>query len=260
MRLDRVVWLLALGACLGLAESPDLSGVWKADLEKSSQGGPRITSYLLLLEQSADSLKETSEMVSAHGPYRSASTYDLTGREARDNVRGIPARSKAVWENGTLVVETRVFNKQPESLRKTYVLSSDGKTLTIETSGSMNGRPMQSKVVFERQPAEAAEPLRQSEQTAAVHYKNVQVLKDMPASRVMDLMHYFTLSLGGNCETCHVRGNFASDEKKEKATARQMITMTMHINEQFFGGKTEVRCFTCHHGAEHPHAAPIPQP
>jgi hypothetical protein len=260
MKWNRVVFLLALGACLGSAQTPNLSGVWKADLEKSSQGGPRPSSYMLLIEQKPDTLAEIAEIVSQRGPYRAISTYNLAGREVRDDIRGIPGRSKAAWENGALVVDTRIFNTKPDSQHKKYTLSSDGKTLTVETTGTMNGREMQSKLVFEKQPDEAGEALRKPEQTAAEREKNVQVLKGMPASRFIDLMRYFAMSLGGTCETCHVQGNFASDDKGEKATARQMIAMTMSINQQHFGGKTEVRCFTCHHGSEHPHSAPIPQP
>ncbi|MCX6622948.1 MAG: c-type cytochrome [Acidobacteria bacterium] len=260
MRLNRVVCLLALGACLGFAQTPDLSGVWKADLDKSSQGGPRPSSYILVLDQKPASLTEIAEIVNQRGPYRSTSTYNLSGQESRDYVRGIPGRSKAVWDNGSLVVDTKIFNTKPEAQHKKYTLSSDGKTLTLESSGTMNGREMQSKVVFEKQPAEAGDALRKPEQTAAGHYKNVLVLKEVPASRFIDLMHYFSMAVGGNCESCHVKGDFASDDKKEKATARLMIAMTTGINQQHFGGKPEVRCFTCHHGSQRPQSAPVPQP
>ena len=260
MRVQRVVCLFALGASLGLAQTPDLSGVWKADLSKDNPGGPRLSGFTLLIEQKQDNLQEIAETVNQHGPYRAVSSYNLTGRETRDEVRGIPARSKASWQGAALVVESRVFNTRPEALKKTYTLSADGRTLTLETAGSMNGREFQSKVSFDKQPDSAGEALRKPEQTAGEREKNLQVLKDMPYSKFIDLMRYFNLSLGGNCETCHVQGNFASDEKKEKAIARKMISMTMAINQQYFGGKTEVRCFTCHHGVGHPQKAPIPQP
>ena len=47
-------------------------------------------------------------------------------------------------------------------------------------------------------------------------------------------MNFITQALGVTCNTCHVRGNFASDEKPEKLTARRMLEMTKGINKQFF--------------------------
>lgn len=260
MGTNKLVCLLAVGATLGLAQSPDLSGVWKANFAQSSLDDPSITSYAILLEQSAGGLKETADTVNRYGPYRSITTYQFSGREARGSVHGIPARIKAAWEGGALVVDMRIFNTQLETLHKTYRLAGDGKTLTIETSGTREGRPAQSKVIFEKQPDAAGAMLRQPEQTAAQRFKNVQLLKDVPASRFIDAMHYFTLSVGGDCETCHMHEDFASDANKHKVTARKMITMTRGINEQYFEGKNEVRCYSCHHGMKHPQIAPMPKP
>jgi hypothetical protein len=66
----------------------------------------------------------------------------------------------------------------------------------------------------------------------------------------------FNMSLGVECEFCHVQKDFSSDDKKEKATARQMIDMTHGINEQNFNGRTEIRCYTCHRGAQKPRSVP----
>ena len=51
-------------------------------------------------------------------------------------------------------------------------------------------------------------------------------------------MNFITQALGVTCGTCHVRGNFASDEKPEKLTARRMLEMTKVINKQFFPDHT----------------------
>ena len=42
--------------------------------------------------------------------------------------------------------------------------------------------------------------------TAAERFKNVQVLRDVPAGQFRDAMTYMSAALGGNCQTCHVRG------------------------------------------------------
>ena len=106
----------------------------------------------------------------------------------------------------------------------------------------------------------AAEP--QTEPTAAQAYKNIQVLKDMPASQLMPVMHLMRSALGTRCDFCHVaEGNqYALDTKKEKETAREMIRMVLAINKDNFKGQPRVTCNTCHRGQEHPvHVPPIGQ-
>jgi photosynthetic reaction center cytochrome c subunit len=47
------------------------------------------------------------------------------------------------------------------------------------------------------------------------------------------------------------------DDKKEKQTARKMITMTLAINHDNFDGHVEVTCMSCHHGGTRPVAIPV---
>ena len=94
----------------------------------------------------------------------------------------------------------------------------------------------------------------QPEPTAEQKYKNIQVLKGMPASQLMPVMHLMRSALGTRCDFCHVaEGNqYALDTKKEKETAREMIRMVFAINKENFDGRTAVTCNTCHRGQEHP--------
>lgn len=94
------------------------------------------------------------------------------------------------------------------------------------------------------------------EKTAAQVYKNIQVLKDVPASQLIPGMRYITTALGVQCSYCHVKGNFASDDKRPKHTARRMMTMLFAINNNNFGGRTEVSCYTCHQGNHEPMSVP----
>jgi hypothetical protein len=107
-------------------------------------------------------------------------------------------------------------------------------------------------------------PAAPAEKPAEEVYKNIQVLKGMPAGQLMMAMNFMRASLGVNCAFCHVQnGNdwdFAKDEKRPKATARKMIQMVMGINKDSFGGQTRVSCFTCHRGNEHTNGMPpLPQ-
>jgi len=101
-------------------------------------------------------------------------------------------------------------------------------------------------------PAAAAKPKLTQEQ-----FKNIQVLKDLPADQLIPAMQFISASLGVECEYCHVQGAFDKDDKKTKKTAREMITMMMAINKENFDGHREVTCFTCHRGANDPVGTPI---
>src|SRR4051812_42852963 len=92
--------------------------------------------------------------------------------------------------------------------------------------------------------------------TAGQRFKNIKVLNDMPADQLGKVMNIFAASLGQDCTFCHNTKDFSSDEKKEKATARKMIQMTMDINKANFNGRTEVTCNTCHNGRERPVGTP----
>lgn len=93
--------------------------------------------------------------------------------------------------------------------------------------------------------------------TAAQQFKNIEVLKDIPADQLIPSMQFIAASLGVECEFCHVRGAFEKDDKKPKLMARKMINMMMAINKDNFEGHREVTCYSCHRGATNPVATPI---
>lgn len=101
-------------------------------------------------------------------------------------------------------------------------------------------------------PAAGSTPKMTQEQ-----FKNIQVLKDLPADQLVPAMQFISASLGVECEFCHVQGAFDKDDKKPKKTAREMITMMMAINKDNFESHREVTCFTCHRGANDPVGTPI---
>ncbi len=96
---------------------------------------------------------------------------------------------------------------------------------------------------------------------AEEQYKNIKILKGIPAEQVIPAMQFITASLGVDCEYCHVRDGhnmvFDKDDKKPKLAARKMIEMMYAINKDNFEGKREVTCFSCHRGAAEPVGIPI---
>jgi photosynthetic reaction center cytochrome c subunit len=96
-----------------------------------------------------------------------------------------------------------------------------------------------------------------SGKTAEQVFKNIQILKGIPAEQLQPTMQFIANSLGVECQFCHVQGAFDKDDKKSKLTARKMIEMQMAINKTHFDGDLRVTCNSCHHGAEEPTAIPI---
>ena len=102
-------------------------------------------------------------------------------------------------------------------------------------------------------------------QTAGEHYKNIQVLKDIPADQLLPTMTFFTASLGVECDFCHVRTTVngrpelepEKDDKQAKLTARKMIAMTFDINKANFNARPQITCYSCHRGANEPVGTPI---
>jgi hypothetical protein len=140
-----------------------------------------------------------------------------------------------------------------------------GIALAFSFSDSMSPR----RVVAATDEQEAGN--QPAEQTMEQRYKNIQVLKGLPASQLRPMMNYISASLGVNCAFCHVRTGdqweYEKDDNNHKKIARRMIQMTMDINKNSFQGKTQVSCYTCHRGDEHtvvtpplPRVAPVATP
>jgi len=97
----------------------------------------------------------------------------------------------------------------------------------------------------------------EEQKTAAQQFKNIQVLKDIPADQLIPTMQFIAGSLGVECEFCHVEHQMDKDDKKEKKTARKMMAMELAINKDNFDGNLNVTCYTCHRGTAHPVSIPL---
>lgn len=241
------------------AQSPNLSGVWKADISKSKFGGPQPpANYLVIINQQAPKLTETTGTWTERGEQRQKVTFTTDGKPTVTAFRGIPTRATSIW-NGNVLSLTAETAGNGSLTKETYTLSPDGNTLTVTSTTTMEGHPpRESLVVLVKQPDTAGEQLRKPEESAGAHFKNVKTpqLKELPASEFLDTMRYFSFSLGKDCEFCHVEHKMDLDDKKEKKTARKMLSMNESINKDNFDGKREVRCYTCHQG----HGEPLRRP
>jgi photosynthetic reaction center cytochrome c subunit len=100
--------------------------------------------------------------------------------------------------------------------------------------------------------AAAAGPKKAEEQ-----FKNILVLKGIPADQLIPAMQFITASLGVECQFCHVEGAFEKDDKKPKQMARKMMEMMFAINKDNFDGHREVTCYSCHRGSTDPVGTPL---
>lgn len=100
---------------------------------------------------------------------------------------------------------------------------------------------------------------RENDSAGAV-FKNVQILKGVPAARLIAMMNLgYARSLGVSCSHCHVTDKWASDDKPQKQIARDMMKMVVTINTQLLaniknlkGPQPIVNCTTCHRGSVKP--------
>src|SRR5215467_4710111 len=91
-------------------------------------------------------------------------------------------------------------------------------------------------------------------------FKNIQVLKGIPVDDFMQTMGLMTAALQFDCSDCHTNAgtdsvDWAADTPR-KRTARRMVTMVTKINNENFGGRQMVTCWSCHRNRDRPLVTP----
>lgn len=87
-------------------------------------------------------------------------------------------------------------------------------------------------------------------------FKNIKMLKEVPAGRLISIMEFgYARSLGVNCTHCHDPHSWESETMPAKQVAREMAGMLGSINNDLLkkipGLKSDnpvVNCTTCHRG------------
>lgn len=105
------------------------------------------------------------------------------------------------------------------------------------------------------------------DQPAVDVFMNVTEYRGVTAERLLRIMEFgFSQSLGVTCTHCHVPGQWDSDEKGAKQTARAMSRMVRAINTDYLkkidtlnSANPSVNCTTCHRGQKRP-ALEMPTP
>lgn len=255
----RILIGVLLAASVTAQNRPDMSGVWQLNKERS-----KVESEMAWAKVGLTSSTFSVNMRTFQGGGKEE-TFDwqfaIGSAESSNTMHGAPMKSHAAWEGDVLVVRSvTMFGSDALKTVDRYALSADGNTLTYEEKHQFANEPEGTSVfVFERRPA-AAWPAGQAGKLAEEVYKNVQVMKGIPAERLPVIMGSFTRWLGVDCVHCHVAGDFVSDAKPAKQTARKMWNMVVAINRDTFGGSGPVTCWTCHRGSVKPESVPGTEP
>jgi hypothetical protein len=127
----------------------------------------------------------------------------------------------------------------------------------VETAAQEKEPPVNA----EEKPAELRKKIAGSENKPAEEvFKNIQLLKGVPAARLLRIMEQgYSRSLGVNCVHCHVADQWEKEDKPQKQVTRDMAAMTAAINNDLLKKvknlKSEnptVNCTTCHRGQVRP--------
>ena len=250
-------FLIALSLTCAAAPAQDMSGVWRWNPEKSKPSGKPPEDMRAKIEQNGQQISIT--LRSRHGGVEETETarFIVGPNENANQIHGAPMKSFASWEGQTLVVKsTAMFGGKELRMTDRWTLSKDGNSLTFEEHHQFGDEAAgDDTVVFDRQPASEWKPDEKPKPAEEV-YKNIQIMKGVPAPRLMTVMGFFTRWLGVECNHCHMGSEFEKDDKPAKQTARKMLLMVRVINKDNFGDRGPVTCWMCHRGSATPESLP----
>ena len=254
MKLARLILGFALP--IVLSAQVNLSGVWRWDRPASDTNPNGSSQMWKKIEQAGDHITVRTRTVNKNGVESQVFVFVIGTSGNANRMHGAPMTSSVRWEGGALRVDSVArFGDQDLGLNDTYTLSADGRQLTFRQRHQFGSEPEGvDQSIFQRQP-DSAWPADEPPKPAEQVYKNIQILKGMPAPQLQATMSAFTRSLGVTCAHCHVPNEFEKDDKEAKLTARKMVRMLNSIDD-FFNGAPRVSCWTCHRGKPKPEAMP----
>ncbi|MBZ5623465.1 MAG: photosynthetic reaction center cytochrome c subunit [Acidobacteriia bacterium] len=236
--------------------TPDFTGVWELNPAKSKSSGEGPDRMRVKIEHQGSSFTLTFR-VTARGEIQQETQKYTIGQESKTEMHGASMTSHAEWDGATLAVRSvAVFSGKELKLADRWSLSADGNTLTFSERHQFGTEPEAEDIhTFERRPADSWEPDAQPKLSEEV-YKNIQIMKGVPAPRLRLVMNNLTRWLGVDCAHCHVMGEFEKDDKIPKQTARNMFKMVRALGQDYFPGSNPVTCWTCHRGQPKPQSLP----
>ncbi len=142
----------------GDAAKPNFAGTWKLNVTKSDAGQMTPASETDTISQTADEIKVAIVADREQGKMAYSFPVKLDGTETPVPADAFPAdsvfkltSSKAEWVSGSLVItQTTNFQDTKGTLKSTFTLSADGKTLTKTTHITFDQGDFDSKTVYDK--------------------------------------------------------------------------------------------------------------
>jgi hypothetical protein len=137
------------------------------------------------------------------------------------------------------------------------VAAKNGQSQDKQTTTSQSDKPFdQAQALADLRKAIAG----REDKPAGEVFKNIQMLKALPAARLLRVMELgYAKSLGVDCTHCHVPGQWEKEDKPTKQIARDMAAMVANINNEQLkkiknlkSADPVINCTTCHRGQTKP--------
>ena len=136
--------LTALWAVQAISQepTPNLSGIWRWNPDKSHVSGRPATNRRVKIEQQGSDLTITTRVMGEAGENIQKFHYTIGSDDNTNQMMGAPLKSKVQWKDGALAVDSVATLDMGEVRRsETWTLSADGQTLTLHASSAMGDRP-----------------------------------------------------------------------------------------------------------------------
>jgi len=131
----------------------NLSGTWKLNVAKSDFGvlpGPDKETFVVEHNDPVIKIKVSAESAQGKQDYVIDSSTD--GKEHINKVGGNDVKTTALWEGGNIVSTAKLtIQDQDVTIKNTYVLSEDGKTLTVNSHLASAMGETDQKMIFEKE-------------------------------------------------------------------------------------------------------------
>ena len=135
-------------------DKPNFSGDWKMNAAKSDFGPvPAPTSYTRKITHAEPSITvEDTQLGTALGDQHDTRTYTTDGKEISYSANGADVKSAASWDGATLLINSKASIQGMDiTIKDTWSLSDDGKTLTDSAAIGTPMGDLAIKLVFEKQ-------------------------------------------------------------------------------------------------------------
>jgi len=131
---------------------PNYSGTWKLNMAKSDFGPlPPPDSETDVIDHKEPTVTINVDAVTAQGPQKYTINTTTNNVESPAKLGPMDAKIKTTWQEGNLASTVKLnFNDQDVSMKRVYLLSPDGKTLTVNNHLESPMGEADQKMIFEK--------------------------------------------------------------------------------------------------------------